>query len=129
MTTESKYQIVNGALYKKEVPGEVIKVLEETRHNGMRITITYGDTLSGKVWKNNSPLTGYVSLSHLKLPILVIRKKSGGGECIKDASILEISEALGGKVLYAWAVDESLIVEEVLEVPIDQAEPEEMTGT
>jgi hypothetical protein len=143
MATESKYQVVNGVSYKKEAASEVIKTLEEARLNGTRIVITYGCTLTGKAWKSSSPLTGYVGISHLKLPILLLSKKGSGGECIKDASVLSIKESVGGKALYTWAMDESLIVEEVLETPIlskdgydfcamihgQAGEPEGMTGT
>ncbi len=111
------FQVVNGVAYKKEMPAEAIKALEDARKAGTRIVITYGDTITGRKWKG-LPIIGYVSSSHLQLPILLHRKRADGGECIKTSAILEIKECASKKILYAWKIDKSLIVEEVFEAPL-----------
>lgn len=111
----NKYQTINGVQYKQEAPGAVIQVLEEARQNATRISIIYGDITSGKAWNNGEPRTGYVSKNAINLPILISGRQGLGGQCIMDASILEIKEVRGGKSLYKWSLDEALIVEETLE--------------
>lgn len=122
MTTTNldKYQIINGTAYKKEAPGEVIKILEDSRTEGRRITITYGDIKTGKSWNKGHPTHGYVGrASDTKLPILLLNKHAGGGVCIMDASVLEIKESKGGRVLYKREIGEPTGIEETLgEKPI-----------
>lgn len=110
-----KYQVINGVSYKKEAHGEVIKVLEEARASGTRLSIVYGDCKTGKPW--GKEIYGYIGKGTTTdhLPVLLASKRSGGGACIMDASILEIKDARTNKILYKWEMDKSLIIEEKLE--------------
>jgi hypothetical protein len=114
-STTDKYQVVNGVQYKKDASDTVVKVLEEARLNGTRISILYGDIKTGKAWKGGVTCCGYVGKNSHKLPVLLATKQSSGGECIMDSSVLEIKEAKGGKVLYQAISDNSLLVEETFD--------------
>lgn len=103
MSKQNRYQIINGTFYKKSIPGNLIRVLEEARTKGLKICIVYGDTKTGCVWNKGEPFCGYVGRRNVNeaVPILLNTKRSEGGECIMDASILEIRD-IKGKVLYRW---------------------------
>ncbi len=115
IANDGRFQIVNGVAYKKEIPANLIAALEDARRNGTRIVITYGDTLSGKPWKGIA-ISGYVGVSHLRLPILLHRKRAAGGECIKDSAIIEVRERSSNNVLYMRTVAPA--IEVVFESPI-----------
>lgn len=113
-TNTDKYRIINDICYKREALDTVVQVLENARRLGTRIAIIYGDIKTGKAWNKGEPCLGYIGKNSSGLPILLPGKTSIGGQCIMDASILGIKEAKGGKILYIWLADETLIVEEKL---------------
>lgn len=114
----NRYQIVNGVNYKKDTTDTVVKILEDARLNGIRVSLLYGDVKTGEAWKGNNVCCGYIGKNSHNLPILLATKQSAGGACVMDSSILEIKEAKSGKLLYQRSCDESLLVEETLKEPV-----------
>lgn len=99
---QNKYREVNGTSYNKKTPAEVISVLEAARKTGTRIKLHYGDTETGKDWKDEYNVTGYVGRSNglRKVPILLHNSRSTGGISILDHCIIKIKKSKGGEVLY-----------------------------
>ena len=101
---QDKYKVVNGTSYHKETPDAVINVLEAARKGGFkRIKLHYGDTETGRDWKEEYDVTGYVGRSgggQINVPILLHNTRSLGGGAILDHCIVKIKEAKGGRVLY-----------------------------
>lgn len=98
-----EYKEVNGTSYSKDTSDKVIEVLERARANRTRITLDYGDVVTGKSWEECYDITGYVgrSTGSIKIPILVFNTRSMGGGSILDNRIIKITESkYGGRVLY-----------------------------
>lgn len=102
------YVIVNGTSYDAETPAEVVKILESYRRQPAlhpvdpeRLRIFYGDSKTGQIWEDE-PVSGYVSRStgDVKIPLLIYRKGSTGGEAIMDRCIMRIELSRGKKLLY-----------------------------
>lgn len=106
-------QVVNGVSYKPSTSKEVIRILETARASHARLSITYGNTTTGKSYET---VQGYIdrTAAEPSEPLLLNSRKSSGGTVIKDGSILSISDPKKG-VLYSWLEDEELMVEETIE--------------
>lgn len=96
------YQIIGGTAYHLQTPAAVIRVLENTRHNGKRIRIFYGDMETGRDWCEEYDTIGTIgrSMGKIKIPLLIKNSRSMGGGAILDHCIIKITEAAGGRVLY-----------------------------
>jgi len=89
---ETEYQIVNGTYYDRRTPQEVVKVLEYVREKGLSIRLHYGDTETGRDWKEIYDVEGKVSrsLGPVKVPLLV-KPRAIGGPAILDHCIVKIT--------------------------------------
>lgn len=99
---EKPYKIVNGTSYDVRTPKEVIEELEKARQSRTRLVVDYGDVETGRSWKEEFDVTGYVgrSTGTSKIPLLVYNSRSFGGGSILDHCIIKISLSKGKKVLY-----------------------------
>ena len=97
-----KYNIVNGTAYDSRTPNGVIMVLEAARKHNTRIRIFYGDTETGRSWMDEWGMIGTVGRSTelYKIPLLILKSCSLGGDSILDHCIIRITEARGGDILY-----------------------------
>ncbi len=79
----------------------VIDVLKRAKYQGFRIRLFYGDTKSGESWMEESYTMGSVgsSMGPLKVPLLIQRSYSMGGDAIRADSIVRI-QSMSGKDLY-----------------------------
>jgi len=90
---------VNGISYYNETPKEVINLLEDSRKNKKRISLTFGDKDTGEVWGKEKGIVGS-STGTCKIPLVIKTKRSLGGEAILDDCILKIVDS-NGKVTYS----------------------------
>lgn len=99
-TIDAKYQIVNGTYYHTETSPEVIRVLEQARHNRTRIRIHLGDVQLGRDWLEEWDVTGTVgrSMGPVKIPLMIASSRSSGGPGILDHCIVRIRTT--GRDLY-----------------------------
>jgi hypothetical protein len=103
METETqKYNEVNGTFYDSETPMEVVRILEESRRNKLRLRLHYGDTETGRDWMDAWGVTGHISRSMgpIKIPIMVSSSRAMGGGGILDHCIVRIRTAAGNRELY-----------------------------
>lgn len=100
--SENKYQIVDGTAYPVGANGAVIRILEDARKRNTRITLSYGDTKTGRDWLEEFSVTGTVgrSTGMYKIPILLYNERSNAGGGILVDSVVRIRTALGKRVLY-----------------------------
>ena len=98
-----KYKVVNGTSYDDRTPDEVIKILEKSRLDKIRIVLDYGDTKTGKSWNEQFDVTGTIgrSTGNIKIPILIHNSRSIGGGAILDHCIIGIKTSKGKNVLYS----------------------------
>lgn len=89
-----RYQIVNGTSYDERTPAEVVRILEERRHDGGRIFIHYGDTETGRDWLEENDVCGRIARSTgpVKIPLLITGRELGGPG-ILDHCIVKITTA------------------------------------
>jgi len=99
---EHKYQVVDGTAYPVGAEKAVIAILEDVRKRKTRITLSYGDTKTGRDWLEENDVTGTMGRSTgiYKIPILLYNERSIGGGGILVGSIVRIRTALGKMVLY-----------------------------
>jgi len=97
-----KYQVVEGTAYPADAEKAVIAILEDARKRKVRITLSYGDTKTGRDWLEEFGVTGTVgrSTGMYKIPILLYNERSVAGGGILVDSIVRIRTALGKQVLY-----------------------------
>lgn len=102
MAQEKRYKVVNGTSYDERTPDEVIRILERSRKEKLRLRLFYGDTETGKVWEDATPNRGHIgrSTGDIKIPLLVRTSRSAGGEAVLDHCIVKITESRGGNQLY-----------------------------
>jgi hypothetical protein len=85
----------NGVLEEKETPDEVIKILEKAMHNSprKRIRVFYGDSKTGKDWKEEHGIIGYIgrSTGRIKIPLIINNSQSKGGPALLDNCIVKIT--------------------------------------
>lgn len=91
--TTTNYKIVNGTAYHENTPDTVIKILENSRNNKIRIRIFYGDTESGRDWMDIYDTIGIIgrSCGQIKIPLLIKNANSTGGGAILDHCIVKIT--------------------------------------
>lgn len=89
----AKYKIVNGTSYNIDTPEEVVRWLETSRERGQRIRIFYGDTGTGKDWREEFDTMGHIGRSNgqIKIPLLIKTKRNLGGGAILDHCIVKIT--------------------------------------
>jgi len=96
--------IIDGTTYHDRTPAEVVALLERNRttsaYTRPRLRLEYGDAETGRAWGDVE--TGYVGRSSgpVKVPIILHNLRSMGGGAISDGSIVRISMARGGSVLW-----------------------------
>jgi hypothetical protein len=84
--------IVKGTSYNDETPTKVVNVLEYVRRMGIRVRLFYGDTATGEAWPKEHDVTGTLSRSRgpMKVPLLLARSNSTGGDALLDHCIVAI---------------------------------------
>lgn len=84
------------------MPDEVVKILEQSRTQKIRLVLDFGDVKTGKSWGEVHNIKGYVgrSTGPIKVPILIYNARSLGGDAILDDCIVKITASKGGAVLY-----------------------------
>lgn len=84
-------KIVNGTHYDLTTPNEVVELLEKLRTARTCVTISYGDSKSGKDWLEESDTVGRIgrSTGSQKIPLLV-PKGADGGPALLDSCIVRI---------------------------------------
>ena len=102
--TENDYHIVNGTAYDLKTSKKVIDVLEMVRSRDIRVKVRYGDTETGRDYKQEYFVTGRIgrSTGKFKIPLMIYNKRSTGGVALMDQLIVKISYAnkKEGGVLY-----------------------------
>ena len=97
-------RLVNGVGYSTETPDEVVRIIENCRLSGQsyRLKFDWGNTDTGQSWGEVNDVAGYIGKSTGKrpIPLLIHSKRSMGGGAILDDSIVKISMAKGGRVLW-----------------------------
>jgi hypothetical protein len=102
---EKVYAYSMGTWYDNTTPTEVIRVLEYSRKNDIRIRIFQGDRDTGRDWLCEWDVAGRVgrSTGPMQIPLLIHNSRSMGGGHIMDHCIIKITYALGGELLYKQA--------------------------
>jgi hypothetical protein len=102
------YKLVNDTTYYNDTPDEVIKILETYRQkrgyeNNTRLVLDYGNTETGKSWREIYNITGYIGKTggKMKMPILLYSSRSLGGGLICTNKIVRILTAKGKQILYS----------------------------
>lgn len=97
----SREKIDLGTWFDPDTHPEVKRQLELAMKGGYRLRIEYGDRDTGQAWSDR-PEAGTISRSMgpMKVPLLIRRAGSYGGDAISDASIVKISETPGGRLLW-----------------------------
>lgn len=97
----SREKIDLGTWFDPDTHPEVKRQLELAMKGGYRLRIEYGDRETGQAW-DDRPMGGRISRSMgpMKVPLLIRRAGSYGGESILDACIVKISETPGGRLLW-----------------------------
>jgi len=102
----------NGTSYGNDTPPRVVQILEAARlahkrGEGYRLRIVYGDTATGKPWgdQHGEGWCGYIGRTcgpQMKSPLLLVNRKSIGGDLIHTGCIVRIEHAnkKNGGVLY-----------------------------
>lgn len=91
-----KYKITeSGTAYHIETDDELVRILENIRHDGTRVTLDYGDVKTGESWGEQYDITGTLSRStgRIKIPILIHNSRSFGGGAILDHCIIGIKHS------------------------------------
>lgn len=101
-TVAEKFKVVDGTSYHADTPDKVINILEESRKNKTRLILDYGDRTTGQSWGERYDIKGHIgrSTGEVKIPLLIYNARSMGGGGVLDNSIVKISAAKGGRVLY-----------------------------
>lgn len=89
-------KIVNGYEVDSNCPNELVSVLEKLYDGrNTRITIDYGDTVTGKSWNERYDISGYVgrSTGTTKIFLLVSNRRSLGGGGILTGNVLSIKHS------------------------------------
>lgn len=99
------YKIVNGTSYDIRTPDEVVRVLENARLNRTRLHVSLGHTdglKAGLDWLEEFDVYGYIgrSMGPVKVPLLIVNRRSIGGGAILDHCVVRIRQKTGGRVLY-----------------------------
>lgn len=100
------HKIVNGTYYHKEVPNDLVSLLEQLREDKRRIIIKYGDVVSGLMEPQHFPERGTIgrSTGSQKVPLLIKTKRSLGGEILSEQRILQICTSPEGSVLWTHPI-------------------------
>jgi len=87
---DTQYKVENGTSYHSDTPEEVIRILENSRNNGTRIRIFYGD--NEKCWNEEYGMIGRIgrSTGNVKIPLLIQNSRSMGGGAVLDNCIVRI---------------------------------------
>ena len=96
------YQQYNGTCYHNDTKFAMVMRLEHLRIMQTRCRFHWGDTKTGKDWRDVFDVKGRIgrSTGSIKIPILLYNARSLGGGAILDHCIVKITETNGGKVLY-----------------------------
>lgn len=99
---ETQYKVINGTSYHSETNDYVVKVLEDSRINHIRLRVHFGDVLTGCDYMDTYDVTGYIgrSTGSIKIPLLVYNARSMGGGGLLDNCLVKITESKGKRVLY-----------------------------
>ena len=97
----SREKIDLGTWFDPDTHPEVKRQLELAMKGGYRLRIEYGDRETGQAW-DDRPNAGTISRSMgpMKVPLLIRRAGSYGGDSVLDACIVKISETPGGRLLW-----------------------------
>ena len=98
----TEYKLVNGTSYDVRTPDQVVRVLENARHNRTRLHISLGDQETGRDCLEEFESHGYVgrSMGPVRVPLMIANRRSLGGGSILDHGIVRIRTSQGGKVLW-----------------------------
>lgn len=91
-----------GMLFGYDTPAAVRRVLEECCASKARVRLFYGDPKTGRCWLEADDVLGRVSatIGPIKLPLLLLSRKSFDGITILDGNILRITRVRDGVDLY-----------------------------
>jgi len=97
---KKEYKVINDTSYHKETNDKVISILENARISNKRIRIFYGDTKTGRDWKEEFDTIGTIGRSTgiNKIPLLIKQSNSWGGGALLDHCIVKIT--IDKKVVY-----------------------------
>ena len=95
-------KLENGTCYHKDVPTNLIAILEHARVNKIRIVVDYGDVKTKVSWNEVYDIQGYIGrlTGEIKIPLLVYNNRSLGGGALLDTCILSVKTTRGKKLLY-----------------------------
>jgi hypothetical protein len=87
------YKIINGTAYYENTPDKVVNTLENARKYNERIRVFYGDRETGRDWKEEYDIIGYIgrSIGRIKIPLLIANSRSMGGGGILCDCIVKIT--------------------------------------
>lgn len=96
------YKIINGTHIDETTDNKVAEILSNNVHAGRRLRFWYGDKETGKSWNEENDVTGYIGKSggQFKVPLLIQKKNSSGGEALLVAAIVKIVDIKSKIVLY-----------------------------
>ena len=88
--------------YPTTIPDEVISIIENLIHTGIKVKLIYGDVKTGRSWNEEHDNTGTLGRTTGKhCPILLTNYNSTGGGITLTDSILQIRYAgKNGRILY-----------------------------
>ena len=96
-----EYKEINGVSFDARTNEKVCNIISRYCGNrGARLRLFYGDTETGKDWREVWDTVGYIgrSTGRVKIPLLIARADSIGGRAILDHCIVKIT--LGKVTIY-----------------------------
>lgn len=110
----TKYKITeSGTAYHFKTPQKVIDILERARYRETRLRIYLGDSKTGIDWVEENSVVGTIgrSTGTIKIPLLILTKRSIGGGAILDHCIVKIKDQDTKEVLYQHPKYKTPIIE------------------
>jgi hypothetical protein len=93
---------INGTTYNNNTALDLAELLERARFTRSRVRVFYGDTATGRDWREEYDTTGYIgrSTGTAKIPLIVHNERAMGGPALLDNCIVKVMSTSSHRVLY-----------------------------
>ena len=88
--------------YNEKTPQAVIQAIDRAYKMNLRVSVRIGDIETGRDWIEEYDTIGTIgkSTGNIKIPLLILTKRSLGGGALLDDCILKITDQQTKQVLY-----------------------------